>query len=70
MLLVSNPGLGSPPGKTKLNAIEEESEEIKTFKVVNEGKEKTKTVAKLDAKNGASLLQMNLVALQMGWAAE
>jgi len=49
MLLVSNPGLGSPPGKTKLNAIEEEPEEIKTFKVFNEGKEKTKTVAKLDS---------------------
>jgi len=29
--------IGSPPGKTKLNAIEEEPEEIKTFKVFNEG---------------------------------
>lgn len=48
MLLVSNPGLGSPPGKTKLKAIEEEPEEIKTFKVLNEGEEKKKTVAKLD----------------------
>ena len=29
--------IGSPPGKTKLNAIEEEPEEIKTLKVINEG---------------------------------